>query len=104
MAKLKENDKVLYSALSAFNLKKKDEDTILIGYPSESARSEFEKISGEFLNHFRHKVEHFNIQTEFRIEIPAKKEFLTKRKQFEKMAEINPLLYELQEIMKFDLS
>lgn len=104
LVKLKERDIVLFSALSGFKMTKKDEDTIEICYPSETARSEFEKVRSEFFNHFKHKVNHFNIKTEFRMDVALKKEVLTKRKLFDQLAEINPLLNELNDLMKFDFS
>lgn len=104
LGKLKERDIVLYSAINGFKLSKKDEDTIGITYPSETARAEFEKISSEFLNHFRHKVSHYSIKTDFKMDVTIKKEVLTRRKLFEKFADINPLLHTLNDIMKFDLS
>ncbi|MBP3839974.1 MAG: hypothetical protein J6D35_03330, partial [Chryseobacterium sp.] len=73
-------------------------------YPSESAKIEFEKVRADFFNHFMHKVNHFNITIEYKNDTSLKKEIITKRKIFDKFAEINPLLKDLDEIFKFDLN
>jgi len=51
-----------------------------------------------------HKVSHFNIAVEYKNDVSLKKEIMTKRKIFDKFAEINPVLKELDEIFKFDLN
>lgn len=101
---LKSKDIVLYSAISAFKLNKKGEEKIEVSYPSETAKSEFEKISGQFLNHFRHKVNNFKVNFVYRMDVALKKEVMTKKKLFDKFAEINPVLNELNDLMKFDFS
>lgn len=101
---IKNKDIIIYSAISSFQFSKKDENTITINYPSDSAKKEFEKIQDEFLNHFRHKVNHFNITIDFQMNTSLKKEIVTKRKLFEKLVEINPLLKDLDDLMKFDLT
>lgn len=101
---LQRRDIIIFSAISSFKLQKKGEDIIEITYPSESAKSEFEKIRAEFFNHFMHKVNHFNIVIEYKNDITLKKEIMTKRKIFDKFAEINPLLKDLDEVFKFDLN
>ncbi|MGC4130626.1 MAG: hypothetical protein QM564_13970 [Bergeyella sp.] len=104
LEQIRKKDIVLYSAINGFRLSKKDENTVVINYPSESAKSEFEKIQGEFFNHFKRKVNHFQLVTEFRMDVALKKEIVTKRTLFEKMAEINPLLKDLDDLMKFDFT
>lgn len=101
---IKAGDTVVFNAINGFKLNKKDEETIIITYPSESARSEFDKVRSDFFNHFQHKVNHFNIQVEYKMDAALKIEILTKRKIFDKFAEINPLLKELDELLKFDFS
>ena len=101
---IKSRDIIIYSAISSFLFSKKDENTIVINYPSDSAKKEFDKIQDEFLNHFRHKVNHFNIKIDFQMNTALKKEIITKRKLFEKLIEINPLLKDLDDLMKFDLT
>lgn len=101
---LRRDDIVIYSAINGFQLSKIDEDTILVSYPSETAKSEFDKIQAKFFNHFKHKVNHFNIKIEFKMNIALKQEVMTKRKLFDKLIEINPLLKNLDEMMKFDFS
>ena len=104
LTELKKRDIIIYSAISSFILQKKDENTIEITYPSDSAKSEFEKVRADFFNHFMHKVSHFNIAVEYKNDVTLKKEIMTKRKIFDKFAEINPVLKELDEIFKFDLN
>lgn len=97
-------DQVLYYAVNTLKVSKKDEHLIKILYPSDSVKSEFEKIQGEFFNHFKRKVNNYKIELEYTIDLSLKKEVLTKRKIFEKYAEINPLLKDLDQVMRFDLS
>lgn len=97
-------DIIIYNAINSFNLKKKYEDVIEIIYPSESAKSEFEKIRPEFFNHFMHKVNHFNISLEYKLDVSMKKEIITKRKIFDKFAEINPVLKDLDDLFKLDFN
>lgn len=101
---MREKDIVLYNAISGFKLGKWDEDTIRINYSSETAKAEFEKVQGEFFNHFKHKVNNFTIQVEYVMDKALKKEIITKRKIFEMMAEKNPVLWELDDLFKFDFS
>lgn len=101
---IRNRDVVIYNAVNGFRFSKKDENTVLISYPSDSAKSEFEKIQGEFLNHFKRKVSNYQIQIEFKKDETLKQEIVTKRNVFEKFAEINPLLRELDDLMKFDFS
>lgn len=97
-------DAVLYYAVNTLKLHKKDENLIKILYPSDSVKSEFEKIQGEFFNHFKRKVNNYKIEIEFVNDVSLKKEILTKRKIFEKFVEINPVLRDLDDLMKFDLT
>lgn len=83
---------------------KKTEDIVEIIYPSESSKIEFEKIRSEFFNHFMHKVNHFNISIEYILDVGMKKEIMTKRKIFDKFAEINPVLKELDDLFKLDFN
>ena len=50
---LSKQDIVTYNAISDFQLKKESESSIIITYPSESAKAEFEKIQADFFNHFK---------------------------------------------------
>lgn len=95
---------MLYYAVNTLKLTKKDENLIKILYPSDSVKSEFEKVQGEFFNHFKRKVNNYKIEIEFANDVSLKKEILTKRKIFEKFVEINPILKDLDDLMKFDLS
>lgn len=104
LVEMQSEDIIVYNAISSFKLRKKDENTVEITYPSESAKSEFEKVRGDFFNHFMRKVSHFNIVIEYKNDITLKKEIVTKRKIFDKFAELNPVLKDLDDIFKFDLN
>lgn len=93
-----------YNAINTFKLEKSDEHQITVRYSSETAKGEFDKLSIEFFNHFKHKVNNFKIEIEYMTDLTIKKEVMTKRKIFEKFVEINPLLKDLDDLMRFDLS
>lgn len=95
---------MIYNAIHNFELKKEDENGITVKYPSDSAKAEFEKIQGDFINHFKRKVNNFKITVNFKNDVTLKKEVVTKRKIFDKFAEINPVLKDLNQLLKFDLS
>lgn len=102
---LRAKDSVVFNAIKAFKLAKIDEKTIEISYPSDSAKGEFDKISIEFFNHFKHKVNNHSIVFEFKKDHENLKiEIMTTKKIFEKFVEMNPLLKDLDDLMKFDLS
>ena len=104
LEELRTKDILVFNAINSFILKKKEEDIVEVTYPSDSAKSEFEKIRSDFFNHFMHKVNHFNIILQYKNDISLKKEIMTKRKIFDKFAEINPVLRELDEVFKFDFN
>ena len=104
LRELQIEDVLVYNAINSFRLVKKGEDIIEITYPSDSAKTEFEKIRSNFFNHFMHKVNHFNISLEYRTDATLKKEIMTKRKIFDKFAEINPVLRDLDDLFKFDFN
>ncbi len=104
LADLQQRDVIIFSAIQSFKMHKKDENTIEVQYPSESARTEFEQVKAEFFNHFMHKVNHFNIEVKYRKDVALKKEVLTKRNIFDKFAEINPVLKDLDETFKLDFT
>lgn len=93
-----------YNAISSFKLQKDDENRIVVKYSSETAKSEFDRLSNEFFNHFKRKVNNFKIEVDYAMDRTIKKEIMTKRKIFERFAEINPLLKDLDDLMKFDLT
>lgn len=96
---------VIYNAIKSFRLEKIDEKVIQIQYPSNSAKVEFDKISIEFFNHFKHKVNNHSIVFEFKHEPDnLSQEVLSTKKKFEKLVEKNPLLKDLNDLMKFDLT
>ena len=104
LAELQPKDIIIYNAINSFTLQKKTEDIVEVTYPSESAKGEFEKIRTEFFNHFMHKVNHYNINIDYRADFSMKKEIVTKRKIFDKFDEINPVLKELDDLFKLDFN
>lgn len=101
---LKEKDSLVYMAIQNFTLHKEGENTVRIHYSSDLAKAEFEKIKHQFFNHFQHKVNHFNIEVIYKTDVKLKKEIITKRKIFDKFAEINPILNDLNDLLNFDLT
>ena len=101
---LRKEDIVVYNAISGFKLQKLEENIIEIRFPSHTAKSEFDKISKDFINGFSHAVNNHSIEMKFEnLGIQMKKHATTKRSIFDKYCEINPLLRELDEVFKFDL-
>lgn len=95
----------VFNAVKTFKLVKAEENKIKVLFPSDSAKVEFDKISGEFFNHFRKKVQNHIIEIEYVRDVENLKiEVVTKRKIFEKFIEKNPLLKDLDDLMKFDLT
>lgn len=83
---------------------KMDENTIAVKYPSESAKDKFLKVQNQFFSAFKRKTNHFKIEFEFQMDVALKKEVVTKKSIFEKYTEINPLLKDLDDLVKFDFS
>ncbi|KQT17934.1 hypothetical protein ASG31_04130 [Chryseobacterium sp. Leaf404] len=105
LKQLQNKNVFVFNAIKGFRLTKKDENVIEVLYPSDSAKTEFDKISGEFFNHFKTKVHNFSIEIEYKRDFEnLKVEVLTKRKIYEKFIEKNPLLRDLDDLMRFDLT
>ncbi|WP_228451984.1 hypothetical protein [Chryseobacterium sp. G0186] len=105
LKQLQVKDSFVFNAVKTFKLEKKEENKIKVLFPSDSAKVEFDKISGEFFNHFRRKVQNYTIEIEYERDVENLKiEVMTKRKIFEKFIEKNPLLRDLDDLMKFDLT
>ncbi|WP_370896420.1 hypothetical protein [Chryseobacterium gossypii] len=105
LKQLQSRDTFVFNAIKAFKLEKADENVVRVLYPSDSAKAEFDKVSGEFFNHFKRKVHNYAIEVEYKRDFENLKiEVMTKRKIFEKFIEKNPLLKDLDDLMKFDLS
>ncbi|MGE8552889.1 MAG: hypothetical protein ACN6OB_02995 [Chryseobacterium jejuense] len=95
----------VFNAVKTFKLEKKEESKIKVLFPSDSAKVEFDKISGEFFNHFRRKVQNYSIEVEYVRDVENLKiAVVTKRKIYEKFIEKNPILKDLDDLMKFDLT
>ncbi|RKS97962.1 hypothetical protein [Chryseobacterium defluvii] len=105
LKQLQSKDPFVYNAIKAFKLVKADENAIKVLYPSDSAKVEFDKISGEFFNHFKRKVHNYAIEVEYKKDHENLKiEIVTKKKVFEKFVDKNPLLKDLDDLLKFDLT
>lgn len=101
---LERENLLIYTAIQSFILTKIEKNQIEITYPSDTARSKFDEIKEEFFGHFKQKVNNFKINLNYKRSESLKQEFLTNRKKFEKMIEINPLLKDLEEVMNFDFN
>lgn len=105
LKQLRQKEPIVFNAIKVFKLEKKDEKTIQVYYPSDSAKSEFDKISVEFFNHFKKKVNNSTIEIVYQKDVENMKiEVVTKKTIFEKFVKINPLLKDLDDLLKFDLS
>lgn len=105
LKQLQVKNNFVFNAVKTFKLEKKEENKIKVLFPSDSAKVEFDKVSGEFFNHFRRKVQNHSIEIEYVRDVENLKiEVVTKRKIFEKFIEKNPLLKDLDDLMKFDLT
>ncbi|KAA0126597.1 hypothetical protein FY557_16725 [Chryseobacterium sp. SN22] len=105
LKQLQKKDTFVFNAIKTFKLLKSGENQITVLFPSDSAKSEFDKVSREFFNHFKTKVHNFSIGVVYKRDIENLKiEVMTKRKIFEKFAEKNPLLKDLDDLMRFDLT
>ena len=97
-------DQVTYFAVNTAKLHKKEENVVEILYPSDLVKTEFEKIQAQFFNHFKRKVNNYKIEVSYREDKKLIKKQETKRDIFQKYVEINPVLKDLDELMKLDLS
>ncbi|SIS50335.1 DNA polymerase-3 subunit gamma/tau [Chryseobacterium shigense] len=105
LKQLQKRSSFIFNAVKAFKLIKSGENTIKVLYPSDSAKVEFDKIAGEFFNHFKTKVHNHAIEVDYQRDFDSLKiEVVTKRKIFEKFIEKNPILKDLDDLMKFDLT
>ncbi|WP_223598944.1 hypothetical protein [Chryseobacterium sp. GVT01B] len=105
LKQLQVKNNFVFNAVKTFKLEKAEENKIKVLFPSDSAKVEFDKISGEFFNHFKRKIQNHMIEVEYVRDVENLKiEVVTKRKMFEKMIEKNPLLKDLDDLMKFDLT
>ncbi|WP_154137916.1 hypothetical protein [Riemerella anatipestifer] len=95
---------VTFNAVQNFTIEKAEENRVCIRYTSESAKVEFEKVSPQFFNDFKHKFNNYRVKFDFEKaeQVIIKKD--TKRDLFNKMVEVNPLLKDLQELMQFDFN
>ncbi|WP_051349264.1 hypothetical protein [Chryseobacterium gregarium] len=105
LKQIQKKNAIVFNAVKTFKMIKSDEHQITVMFPSDSAKSEFDKVSREFFNHFKTKVHNFSIEILYKRDMENLKiEVMTKRKVFEKFAEKNPLLKDLDDLMRFDLT
>ena len=105
LKQLQKKDTFVFNAIKSFKLIKSGENQITVLFPSDSAKVEFDKVSREFFNHFKTKVHNFSIEIIYQRDVENLKiEVMTKRKIFEKFAQKNPLLKDLDDLMRFDLT
>ena len=95
---------VAWSAINTFKLSKIGENQIEVKYSSDTAKKEFETIQIDFFSRFKHKVNNFQIEIIYREDITLKKGNLSKKQIFEQLVEINPVLKDLENLMKFDFN
>ncbi|MFY7813691.1 MAG: hypothetical protein ACOVRK_00750 [Chryseobacterium taeanense] len=105
LKQLQKKDTFVFNAIKSFKIIKSGENQITVLFPSDSAKSEFDKVSREFFNHFKTKVHNFSIEIIYKRDVENLKiEVMTKRKIFEKFVQKNPLLKDLDDLMRFDLT
>jgi hypothetical protein len=105
LKQLQKKDTFVFNAIKSFKIIKSGENQITVMFPSDSAKVEFDKVSREFFNHFKTKVHNFSIEIIYKRDVENLKiEVMTKRKIFEKFVQKNPLLKDLDDLMRFDLT
>ena len=92
---------VAWSAINTFKLSKIGENQIEVKYSSDTAKKEFETIQ---MDRFKHKVNNFQIEIIYREDITLKKGNLSKKQVSEQLVEINPVLQDLENLMRFDFN
>ena len=82
LKQLQVKNNFVFNAVKTFKLVKADEHKIKVLFPSDSAKVEFDKISGEFFNHFKkEKIQNHIIEVEYVRDVENLKiEVVTKRK------------------------
>jgi len=93
-----------YLAIKNCILQKKNENEILVKVASEVMKEELKSIETEFLSGFKRKVNNFHVKFSYEEDQTLQKEIITKRKLFDRFAEKNPILKDLEDLMKFDFS
>lgn len=101
---LRNENSIIYHAISGFRIIKEGEDNITVYYSTEAAKSEFDAVHADFFNGLRTKVKNYGFAVNFQRDQTIRRELITKQKVFDKMVEKNPLIGKLNEIFKFDLS
>ncbi|WP_346985290.1 hypothetical protein [Chryseobacterium sp. POE27] len=105
LKQLQKKDTFVFNAIKSFKIIKSGENQITVMFPSDSAKVEFDKVSREFFNHFKTRVHNFSIEIIYKRDVENLKiEVMTKRKIFEKFVQKNPLLKDLDDLMRFDLT
>ena len=94
---------VKFSAIKVCKLQKKDENKILIKYLLKLLNPSL-RPKKRFLSVFQRKVNNFHIKSKYVEDETCKKKSLPNENLFDKFAEKNPILKELDDLMKFDFS
>ena len=85
LKQLQKKDPFVFNAVKTFKMFKKDEHHVMVSYPSDSAKVEFDKISGEFFNHFRRKVHNYSIEIEYKRDFENLKVEVMKKEDLRKI-------------------
>jgi len=93
-----------YYVIKNCRLQKVSENKISIKVASDAMKEELKSIEGDFLSNFAKKVNNFHIKFSYEEDQTLQKEIITKRKLFDRFAEKNPFLKDLEDLMKFDFS
>ena len=88
--------------LKTIQLKKGDNHSINVHYPSDYSKSDFQKIEFDFINLLKEKTNNFSIHFNYIKDQKLVVKQETKREKFNRYVELNPLLKELDDLMRFD--
>lgn len=88
--------------LKTLQLKKKEGYTVEIHYPSDYSRNEFHKVQPEFISLLKKSTNNYHIEIVFIKDqnLVVKQE--SKRDKFNRYVEINPVLKDLDDLVRFD--
>jgi hypothetical protein len=104
LAQLKTKDTFQHMLIQNVLLTKQDENLVEVEVASEVIQQEFLQIKTEFFNHFAHKVNNHCIEINFKFNETLMVETPNKRKLFDKFAQLNPTLLDLDKFLKLDFS
>jgi len=93
-----------YSAIKNCKLHKNSDNEIIVKVASEAMKEELRALETIFLSNFTNKVNNFHIKFKYEENQTLQREIITKRKLFDRFVEENPILKDLEDLMKFDFS